>query len=371
MQDLTAGVRLTAFGAVFFALVAVHPAMAQQQQCADLSTEMLETHRSLYEYALVAEYAYERNPPSHSCEAENIQDSASLELSWDEFRNPFGEHWSGFEAWNSVFSEGRNLDTNEYEWYIDENRIPYVVCRREGVTPFVPNLALTWVSRILAPGDEMQILDVFLDVVVVAPLAIASSWIEQGLGFLVLDRIDEQPEQMVAFRGTDLARLMGIPEVSTSLGDLLDRSCAFEIATRVVAEVGRRFGTSRLSVIGHSLGGAAAQYVARDQAANGSNYSSAAEFNAYSFNSVGLDVSNSDPSSLLRLYSYSIDGEIVSVLGEQLRRVQAGRAIRYIPPPGMEKWSGSVATELIRRHRITTVQEGLCDCLQGQGAISR
>ena len=325
-----------------------------------MSPDMLEIHRSLYEYALVAEYAYERNRPSLSCEAENLRDNPPL--SWEQLQVQGPRNRIG--VWNEFF---RTAEIPEYEWYVDENDIPYVTCRREGETSFVFKVALTWV-RVLVNGE---VRDVVLDVVIVA-LRTALDGTQEALGYLELSRLDgdgQEQEQMVAFRGTSLARFL--PELNASLGDLgdlgdlLDGSCTFELATRIVAELSHR--GFLLSVIGHSLGGAATQHVALDQAENEIMYSR--EFNAYSFNSVGLDVPDSDLLSLPRLYSYSIDGEIVSVLGNELGRNQAGHAIRYIPPQGTESESVTGVTESIRRHQIAAVQDGLCNCLQGEGAI--
>lgn len=374
LHDLVDGVmahiRSTAFGAVFLALVAAQPAMAQEQECENLSPDMLETHRSLYEYALIAEYAYERKAPSHSCTVgapdESLDPDESLELSWEQMQVQIQSPPS--RRWRSILVDDREVTL---EWYKDEDDIFYVACRREGATSLGYNVAISWVPVVM--GDTIRSI-VWGGIILLENFV---NLVDERVGFIELDRVDGNGK-VIAFRGTDLTELRGgMKDLSASVGDLLylDGSCAFELATQVVASViGGSLAENHFSVIGHSLGGAATQHVALDQAENKDKYSRSVhgeqrrelvEFKSYSFNSVGLDVPISHPTSLPRFYSYSIDEEFVSVLGNRLGRIQAGNAIRYIPPDTKE-WSERGA---IKRHRITTVQKGLCDCLNKQGKI--
>ena len=161
--------------------------------------------------------------------------------------------------------------------------------------------------------------------------------------------------------------------------NLMSASCVFEMAAIVSYVVGREVCEGRYSVVGHSLGGAAVQYIVQDfhrnPYRNPSNRPildtcSSVNFQGFAFNSIGLDPHSASlvPEGLL--YSYHIEGEIVSWLGRQLGRQQAGATVRYIPNCSWPSVSAlAFPPESIRRHRLPAVQQALCECLTGYGAI--
>lgn len=355
---------------------------ANSQECSSLSEDLISTHRALYEYAQFAESAYGQTE-SNSC---------FLEVSGQRIGSPphrtltllpqdFDERWEPqiLERW----PDGSISQPESMSRYIGDDGVTYVTCDYDG--SIGPHLALTWTEfwRTQENGEPLSFVDVIVEVVIVAARWILPSREELGLVRLRRDSLSESgAEELVAIRGTDFTR---VPQIMASIGDLLSESCVFEVAAIVVDYIGDNLSDGRISVVGHSLGGAAAQYIVKDHVQHpwrnpANRQTSTVTFGAYSFNAVGLDhrhVGNADPSTLL---SYVISGELVSSwLSQQLGRRQAGSVIRYVPPdswPSVGEFEvlenallrGEVP-EAIRRHRLPAVQQGLCECMNGHGSI--
>ena len=125
-----------------------------------------------------------------------------------------------------------------------------------------------------------------------------------------------------------------------------------------------------LTMVGHSLGGSATQFVALNfpyECLSGDSFN---EFKAFVFASTGLKDSN--PMSESQQGAQSLNRRLTSVLinGDRalkfanpffrfLKRFQIGRIAVFEPTKGSGFW----------RHKIDDVQRTLCSCLQGEGSV--
>ena len=363
---------------------------ATPTQCNSLAADELILQRSLYEYAQVADIASTRLPQwrlerehglRHDCRVGDTNEQVGLTVS------------QIVELPSQLLTElreQRDLVHERFEIYEGNDGRTYLACRSEsGVS-----LSITLTEFLIRPA-----LYIYFDIKFIAPRRVLRGEIEE-VGFVELSRLhgdnESGGERLIAFKSTDFNR---IPEFMSSANDLLDpsESCVFDIAAGVVRDIADRFDGRRyyrddryyevikLGVVGHSLGGAAAQYVAMNSDAymerlNSNDDNNGVAFNTYSFNSVGLreDSGNLD---IPTHYSYYIDGEVVTQWARRLfRRTQPGHTIRYVPP---ETWPEtdminiiddvihSRTTEPFRRHLLTTVQEALCQCINGLGLVDR
>ena len=321
--------------AITIVLAALFPVeQANSHECKSLSDDLISAHRALYEYALFAESAYGQSE-SKSCflEASGQQIISPPHRKLTLLPQKFDERWKPqiLERWSH-----RSISRPEkIGRYIGDDEVTYVTCDYDGTIS--PQLVLTWTEfrRTQENGEPLPDVDVVFEISVMTPKNILPSREELGLVRLRRDRQSgNEAEEVAAIRGTDFTR---IPLIMASINDLLSESCVFEVAAIVVDYIGGRMSNGRISVVGHSLGGAAAQYIVQDHAQhpwrNPANRPvSSVTFSAYSFNAVGLDphVGGADPSTL---HSYVIDGEFVSSwLAPQFGRTQAGSVIRYTPP---------------------------------------
>ena len=355
----------------------VCPALALE--CRNLSAQMKHTQKALYEYALIAEAGY-GGSPSNCCLVEaNGQRITMPEV---EQRPLLPQHID--TRWESEFLERWQdppTPPDHMGQYIGDNGVTYVACTDDDIAP---QLALTWKEfrRISQNEDTLSKVDVYFEIRPVVHRAILPPDEEIGITYLGrVSPLNNEREELVAVRGTDFTR---IPQIMASLRYLLSNSYVYQMAAIVVDVIGDEPSAGHISAVGHSLGGGAVQYIVQDHAShpwrnpeNGAN--SNVMFAAYSFNALGLDRSsanNADPSNL---HSYVVDGEIVSWLGERLERTQAGTVTRFTPSrtwpeTGRLEFVNDIIhgeqPESIRRHRLPAVQQGLCECINGQGSIS-
>ena len=365
----------TAIIVTLYVFTFAHPLLAQN--CSDLALQTNHTQQILYEYALIAEAAYGQ-PPSNSCYVEQTSSQISMP---DHQQFPLRPE--DIESWKNWILERWQSELHPPEEpgkYNGDDGITYVTCAYD---LNIPQLALTWtISRQYQENTEIPLIDVIIpEIRPVIPHTMLP--VNEEIGIINLRREPSSPnetEELVAIRGTNFTK---ISQIMTSLRGLLRSSCVFEILAIVVSDIGSRTSASSISVVGHSLGGAAVQYIVLDHDShprrNPTNrQNSNVKFTAYSFNAIGLDHEFAEKANTSDLYSYVIDGEIVSRLGEVLGKTQVGTTIRYIPP---ETWQelgffsivNSVLQgefpERVRRHELSTVQEGLCECINGHGAL--
>ena len=149
--------------------------------------------------------------------------------------------------------------------------------------------------------------------------------------------------QILGVKGTDR-----LEEINTSVQQLLANSCAFELAADISAHWIKEFDREHNAIVGHSLGGAVSQYAA--QKVN--------SLHAYSFNSIGEDSAGQYKPSYSRIYSVTIEGE---VLQRRFGMKQVGNVFVYKPK------SNSLGE--LGRHRISSVQDAICRCLLGHGSF--
>ena len=364
--------------AVLFLFAFARSAIAQQ--CSDLPLEMIYHQERLYEYALIAEAPYGKKPKS-SCAVNStgsrigmpeVEVHHLLPKEVDSKWKPlFYEHWSN----------GRLPKPDNVGRYLDDNGVTYITCTYDYP---MPQLALTW-TELRQAKEEKVILQIAIQPIIPVSMLTASIPLStEEIGIVRLRRdpsSNGKSEELVAIQGTDFTR---IPQIMTSIQHLLAKSCVYEMAAIVVAVVGGSKSASQISVVGHSLGGGAVQYIVQDHTRNSwrnpaNRRNSNVTFGAYSFNSIGLDPSYTSATELTYLSSYIVDGEIVSWLGENFGQTQIGTVIRYLPPSDWPEvgWLGVLGDvvqweqpETIRRHRLPATQQGICECINGRGSIS-
>ena len=238
--------------------VFVYPALAQE--CYKLSEKMKRAQQALYEYALISEAAYGQTP-SNSCPVDATP--SRIEMPDVEKRpllsNMIDTKWKPeiLERWQANHL-GR---PNKMGRYIGEDGVTYVTCTYDDLEP---QFALTWTEfrRTREDDDEPSKIDVYVEIRPVIPTSSVPRSEEIGIIRLRRDPLSNNiPEELVAIRGTDFTR---IPQIMASLHHLLSGSCVYEMAAIVVEIIGNALSTGRVSVVGHSLGGGAVQYIVRD-----------------------------------------------------------------------------------------------------------
>ena len=371
--------RYIAFSAMLLTIAFVHPAFAREE-CAALSTQMQHIQRELYRYALISEVAYGQRPSNMCLVEESNQQIVMPEYELFPLLPKHVETiWRPqiLERWRA--NSHRRPD--RIDRYTGDDEVTYITCTYAGTTT---RLVLTWkefirmIERDGAPSD----IGAYLQVLPVIRSVDLPPSEELGIVKLTLDSDPgRESEELVAIRGTDFTR---IPQIMASVNNLLGGSCVYEMAAVVISVIGENVATGRFSVVGHSLGGGAAQYVVEDHTRhrwrNPANRQHAhVTFRAYSYNAMGIDGSSKANLARSGLYSYIIDGEIISSLAEEFGRTQAGTIIRYLPPPswprtGLLNVVGNAllgkAPERVRRHRLRAVWQGLCECINGRGSVA-
>ena len=364
--------RFMILGSILLTLVIGHPASAQP--CDDLPDTIEETLQLLYRYASVSNIPYDGKTSYSVC---TIRESGRQIIpSEDSIMIPSTKRASCI--------------AREYTTYVDDHGVTYLTCPSEA---FDPQLALTWRERRKpAPSNEEEAfrekVDVLLDVVAIIPQSLLGKLPKaEQLGFVELTRVPPLSgsngiEKMMAIKGTKMPSLLPklFPElrptggvsgeqIMASVNDLMGKSCVFPISAVVVSFYSHDPSISHLSVIGHSLGGAASQYVAKDHASTLGDYSSRDyTFRAYAFNAVGLDGTAAANLDLSALHNYYVKDEIVSWLGRYFDRKQIGNTLQYVPPES-DMWNPPGLKEAFRRHSLDVVQKSLCECMNRSGSL--
>ena len=369
------GMTLRFVAATLFMMVA-SAASADEYHCSDRNGHGDELLRELYTYALFAEAADSGKLPSWQCEApeaELIRKPQGWDAAVPKFQRLTKAELKEY-GWSEIANSFRDLGRNIGAYIPEDGGPVYVVCDDN---PRNIKLFLTW-SQIRANIEEF-----FFPIVVPVVLAIdftEAAITQEGLrtvtfqldGDLSEGEEGHYPGTVTAIPGTDFSKLR---ESKTSWNDLDGGSCIFEF---MAAFADRAWsGADELYVFsGHSLGGSVAQYVAQQLApeggqANGDDTANMINFQAYAFNAIGLDESRgANPQTL---YSFYIEDDPVVDLGGDKGRIQGGHVLRYTPPPTTSNWSklkNLWEEATFKWHRLSAVQEGLCDCMKGRGNLS-
>lgn len=161
-------------------------------------------------------------------------------------------------------------------------------------------------------------------------------------------------EDVLAIRGTDLSRIPNI------ISALTDSSCSFQIMEKVVEYLLMRNEVTEaapMSIVGHSLGGVVAQYIA-------SAFPNDPRFAAYAFGNIGR---NFQVDNLNSLYNFHIQGDGLVGLFAVMGRTLSGHVHQYVPSePLSERMEDLLPTHT---HKLNTIQTALCRCAGGMGSL--
>ena len=159
-------------------------------------------------------------------------------------------------------------------------------------------------------------------------------------------------EKIYLINGTQFKQFDSVlSELNATLNDVIGNSCSFDLAAKIIKDESAGVEADKISVVGHSLGGAVAQYIAYDRKVDPDAYQ-IREFGAYSFNSLGLK-ERQDVGPIDSLWSCRIKGDLVT----GVQRDQAGGKFIYVP----KLFFG------VKRHGLMQVQRALCLCMDGTG----
>lgn len=350
-------------------LVVANWAVAQAERC-QLPEESGTTLNLLYKHALTAGVPYENPIPdplriAAECDNRDLFELTVTPLSVEDRK--------GIEAVQSRFHAERDASFGAVTWHniVDMDGLNYASCGANqsvvGIFPMrrrIPNYD---------NGYFIRIVGVILDFGFIVPRKTTIG--KELIRSIGLEKTSFG-EHLVAIRGTDFLK---IDEVWTSVRDLLSSSCALDLAISVAAYYAGKYQEDEYFdnyvVVGHSLGGIATQYVARDHAANGFRWRRiTTPTKYYSFNSLGMRRSDKD-GDLSNLYSYFIKADVVSTFGSIIGRKQIGHSIRYDPPGKFDDleaeefrkilYQGSIIDRLkvpLERHSLGFVHESICNC---------
>ncbi len=246
----------------------------------------------------------------------------------------------------------------------------YISCRREKVMPEIAVRLLLVQSDVTIGYDNgpvsQSVFFIVPDVRIVLP-NILRGLIKEEVEVANVTRVVESndsavsghSENVVLIRGTDLNLARVAKQLHASYSGMRGDSCVFPVVARVVSSISRSDDVSSdaFAVVGHSLGGAVAQFVATDQHEHPNSYHR--KFEAYAFNAVGLpDGTNK---TIDQLDNYTVNGDWLYFLSPILGQVKAGVQVVYYPDDPL--WRPG------RRHGIRAVQESLCRCWGDVGSV--
>lgn len=368
----------------------------------------------LYDYSLIAEYAFrpKNDPPEASCvvaeqkhdftapwESYSLVPLSSRTLSPDAVRN----YLEGIEEPAVAYvvkDKGGNIVDDHYHLScFDKQVIPQLAVRLfqyNGVAPRSTTISSTAIlvggDRENGSGQKPSILEkvrhaiyTVFEVSFILPRSVIEELVNlvpedhrshirtilegEGLENAHLHRIatapsvnqnDQHHEDIYLIRGTQfLDPAQVLQQIRASLNYSMNETCVFRVAALVAGNISMNYreDSDSFIAVGHSLGGAVAQYIAKDYSTNPDSYSYAADFMAFSYNSVGLKEPPVEP--LRTLNSFCIDKDFACSMGSTVHH-QAGTAITYFPSNGGDKFSN---------HTIRQVQKSLCKCKVGEGQL--
>lgn len=322
------------------------PALAQSQACRLLEDESRKVVKELFRYSQLAER------PSHRDEDEPIDCSDDttthvppvldmlpipVPTTWiSDFRPLLGEV-VGNQTGKQTFVEPLSDDPG--------NNTLHVGCRDQSIR-FDAAVEMSFYRRNTG-ADIIQ-------------LKVAGRQSGDSNSEWVVPKID--PDGTITLPGTNwgtswqiISNFVGegcvFPAAKFAVYTICERASQFE-KERISSEFWLRTENDKLTLVGHSLGGAAAQFIANSwpSEVNDASWPSCPGVDAYAFGSIGLQPPEADHRPTVRgtLMSYTSDCDGVAQFDMFSERVQAGHLFTLSP------------TE---NHRIDKIQKDLCGCL--------
>lgn len=348
----------------------------------DLSEHDYRLLQELYAYSLFIEAADKGELPPWSC-CSTAEELIGNPPGWNstgfEIQHLTKDEFLGDDGWKEIVDSFRKKGQYVVAYNLNGSGPTHIVCDKN-----LSNIKvfLTW-SRLRPNIDDDRFLrDIIVPLVTVVDIG-AGAMIGEGLRTATFQRDDDlfhgehdyYPEKVTVIPGTDITKLH---EWNASLKDLKEKSCAFDFMVAIAAKAWSN--TDRMyAFAGHSLGGSIAQYVAQklDTPLIEESSISArtkANFQIYAFNAIGLDESRGNNPA--NLYSFYIEGDPVVDLGAVYKgRIQGGRVVKYTPLPSETTGVINTVRNLLSEspfkwHRLSGVQTGLCDCMNGRGQLN-
>lgn len=323
-------------------------------------------HQAILEHAALAELTYakpQRDPYEISiyryCSAPHRQQDSEGQRTVEVREIP-----------DYVIDVAAKRITNHYEE--KEQKIAIVQLQNNGDTLYACERNLTLFQRLaigfkwMQLGDRLALSYTFGVVVGVAGTALGGN---EEIKLIELRRPTPSgkptyEELVLGVQGTDPTRLrLWVSSVQRMIGD----SCTFGFAREVTRSFFEKhdvdFENRRAALVGHSLGGAVVQHIGDTMPLSGiaQGRQDVSNLLGYSFNSFGI------PGDL-RHGTHHKDVHSIVVAGEVLEQLvtgttQIGYQYRYDPAASpIQRW-----TQQLYRHKISTVQQKVCGCLDGGG----
>ena len=314
-----------------------------------------EIHQTLLRYAMLAGIAY-KVPETYCLDPLNVYPVNASEPNNCPYEIvtvsnlPIAEYIRGLDRYDIEVLE----DTSTGEEFIDcSSRMNL-------------SLRITMAINYVWGNDEISILP---KINVVLTQALANILTENEELRVVELQQEGSENSVLGVQGTDFLR---IGQINTSIQELIGNSCAFDIAVDVVNHFfdpcENDSNANVYSIVGHSLGGAVAQYVAHNLASRIDECRNTVDFQAYSFNSIGMDSSAVRGSSHRNINSVRIAGEVLEQIGGNLNRKQLGHIFRYREQLNQSSPNQSLM-EKFRLHEIRTVKEMISHCISYNGSF--
>ena len=369
--------RSSSFAVTMFAIyltLSVAAISAEAQRCGDSAIDR-SLIADLFEYSLLEQWAFQRNmSPRPSC----ASDGHRYDLSTPNYRAIYAggiksseleDAFANSELPIVVYSEG--LENGQVRYHLS------CVTNRP-----IPQLAASGSIIVKKHVEQIEHYEVksyslgfAIDITLVVPDSLREAvraLSEEEIEFVQASRVargatsGDLPDNMFFIRGTDLAIEHLYYQIASSVKGALGESCVFPAAAKLVSHISMSRHPSvypypPLSVVGHSLGGTVAQYIAYDRQNSRGAYP--LNFTAYSFNGMGLPGKETEVEDLL---SYVVNGDWLDLLrqayGLYLRARgreglnQYGKRLTYFP--------NSIEWLFRERHTIDAVQSSLCRCYE-------
>ena len=335
-----------------------HPQTLMSYSCPGINADAKERRRhvDLLEYAALAEAAYKDLGET----TVSLQSICPMGISEQVQDTLIHIHRIPENILNKVAGEFRENNSNwKLDDYSDDTGEKFFTCTSTKTTAERLYVAFRYVLN-------NEGLSFFIKAAIVG---IAGLTAKQEIGVVRLK--NSKGETTIGVQGTDIS---SIDQWNTSVQNLIEsrdaeRSCLFPFVEDVVTHFfGKEFageylefrGKSKYSIVGHSLGGAVVQHVAKGNDLEGvvRGHHKDATFKAYSYNSIGVASGAELTGYQHNIVSVRVAGEILEQLERNVGRSQIGHIVRYGIPLGRTTEESG-----IRLHKIKSVKEKICNCL--------